>query len=61
LTRKVLADTAGSRTQANLAVTAGQVIKNEAFSYDLNFCTQGATANKFYGARIKYTYLTAGS
>jgi hypothetical protein len=62
LARRVLADTAGSRAQANLAVTgAGQIIKNEAFSYDLNFCTQGATANKFYSARIRYTYSTAGS
>jgi hypothetical protein len=62
LARRVLADTAGSRAQANLAVTGtGQIIKNEAFSYDLNFCTQGATANKFYSARIRYTYSTAGS
>ena len=53
-------DQSNMRKATNLAPNAGlEVIDNARYMYALMFCVNGSTAS-FYGARIDYTYTTAG-
>jgi len=54
-----LADNGGARTRANFNITTGQVVDNQNHNYTIQVCTN-ARNNEFYGARVTYTYVTAG-
>jgi hypothetical protein len=61
LVLKALPDTGSSRKTAMAAIPAAkQTINNLKYNYNMNFCTQVSTQNRMWGARITYTYATAG-
>jgi hypothetical protein len=61
LVLKAFPDTGTSRKTAMAAIPAAkQTINNLKYNYNINFCSAGSTQNRMFGARITYTYATAG-
>ena len=61
LVLKALPDTGGSRKIAMAAIPAAkQTVNNLRYNYNVNFCSQVTTQNRMWGARIAFTYATAG-
>jgi hypothetical protein len=52
-------DSTGTRKPVAYAVTANNVTNNGRYSYSFGTCANNSTT-RFYGARITYTYTTAG-
>ena len=54
-----LADHGGGHTSARFSIVSDQVIDNQSHNYTVQVCVN-ARNSEFYGARITYTYVTAG-